>query len=159
MKIEFELARVDVPQVTVLVRALTALNMLWLRAHPRAPMLRASGVRYQTQPGGCERFKTVPNILAAGSGDCDQLAPWRAAELRVRYGIRAMPEVKRMGKNLWHVYVRYPDGRVEDVSAALGMPVPPRLAALGREIIRRRKHASALGASNSSARRTSHIYY
>lgn len=153
MKIEFELARVDVPQVTVLVRALTALNMLYLRAHPRAPLLHQSGVRYETQPGGCERFLTIPRIIAAGSGDCDQLAPWRAAELRVRYGIRAMPEVKRMGPNLWHVYVRLPDGRVEDVSARLGMPVPRRLAALGRAILRRKQNASVAGSRAAHARR------
>jgi hypothetical protein len=152
MRIEFELAHVDVPQVTVLVRALTALNMLYLRAHPRTPLVHQSGVRYETQPTGCERFLTVPRLLARGHGDCDQLAPWRAAELRVRYGIRAMPEVKRMGKNLWHVYVRLPDGRVEDVSARLGMRVPPRLAALGREILRR-KRVSALGASSTHLRR------
>lgn len=143
MKIEFELAHVDVPQVTILVRALTALNMLYLRKHPNAPLLSESGVKYRSQPAGCERFKTIPMILAAGSGDCDQLAPYRAAELRVRYGIKAMPEVKRMSANLWHVYVRYPDGRVEDVSAALGMRVPPRLAAIGRAIIRRRQRAHA----------------
>lgn len=153
MRIQFELARVDVPQVTVLLRALTALNMLWLRAHPRAPLLSKSGVKYKSQPVGCEHFRTIPAILAAGSGDCDQLAPWRAAELRVRYGIRATPEVRRMGKNLWHVYVRYPDGRVEDVSAALGMPVPPRLAALGRAIIRRKKRVSAHRASHSTRSR------
>jgi hypothetical protein len=153
MRIEFELARVDAPQVTVLVRALTALNMLYLRTHPRAPLLHKSGVVYKTQPGSSERFKTIPAILAAGNADCDQLAPWRAAELRVRYGIAAMPEVKRMGKNLWHVYVRYPDGRVEDVSAALGMPVPARLAALGREILRRKRRAPVIGSRFAHVRR------
>lgn len=151
MKIEFELARVDVPQVTVLVRALTALNMLYLRAHPNAPLMHKSGVVYRTQPGGCERFKTIPSILAAGNADCDQLAPWRAAELRVRYGIKAMPEVRRMAKNLWHVYVRYPDGRVEDVSARLGMPVPARLVMAGREILRR-QHARSHHPGAASAR-------
>lgn len=151
MKIEFELARVDVPQVTVLVRALTALNMLYLRAHPHAPLMHQSGVVYRTQPGGCERFKTIPAILAAGNADCDQLAPWRAAELRVRYGIKAMPEVRRMSERLWHVYVRYPDGRVEDVSARLGMPVPQKLVNLGRAILRR-QHARTAHTGISSAR-------
>lgn len=150
MRIEFDVEKPDKPQLTVLVRALTALDMLYLLAHPKAPLLSKSGVRYESQPGGGERFLTIPAVLAAGSGDCDQLAPWRAAELRVRYGIRAMPEVKRMGKNLWHVFVRYPDGRVEDVSAALGMPVPPRLAALGRAIIRR-QHERTSGAHSGFA--------
>lgn len=140
MLIEFSLPTVDVQHLNVLVRALCALDVIYLRAHPRTPLLKASGVRYQTQPKGCERFRTVPAVLAAGQGDCDQLAPWRAAELRVRYGIRAMPEVKKMGANLWHVYVRMPDGRVEDISAHLGMPVPATLARMGREIIRRKRH-------------------
>lgn len=141
MRIEFDVGAPDALQLTVLVRALTALNVLWLRAHPKAPLLSKSGVVYESQPGGCEYFKTIPAVLAAGSGDCDQLAPWRAAELRVRHGIRAQPEVRRMGANLWHVYVRYPDGRVEDVSAALGMKVPARIAAIGQRILRR-KYAS-----------------
>ena len=143
MIIEFHLPRVDVTRLNVLVRALTALNVLWLREHPRAPMLKASGVRYDTQPMGCERFLTIPSILARGNGDCDQLAPWRAAEMRVRQGIKALPEVRQMGPKLWHVYVRLPDGRVEDISAHLGMPIPPRLARLGRAIISERERRNA----------------
>jgi len=151
--IEFHLSRVDVPRLNVLVRALCALNVLWLREHPRAPLLRASGVRYNTQPIGCERFLTVPHILARGNGDCDQLASWRAAELRERFGIKALPEVKQMGPRLWHVYVRLPNGKVEDISAHLGMRIPPKLAALGRAIIREkeRKRASIASARVASA--------
>lgn len=138
MLIEFNLPTVDVKHLNVLVRALCALDVLYLRAHPNTPLLKASGVRYQTQPRGCERFRTVPDVLAAGSGDCDQLAPWRAAELRVKQGIRALPEVRRMSTNLWHVYVRMPDGSVEDISAHLGMPVPANLARIGRAILSRK---------------------
>lgn len=139
MLIEFHLPTVDVRHLNVLVRALCALDVIYLRAHPQTPLLKDSGVRYKTQPKGCERFLTVPAVLAAGSGDCDQLSPWRAAELRVKHNIRAMPEVRKMGKNLWHVYVRMPDGSVEDISAHLGMPVPATLAALGRDILRKRQ--------------------
>jgi hypothetical protein len=138
--IEFHLPDVDVRRLNVLVRALTALNVVYLREHPETPLLKESGVRYQTQPHGCERFLTVPAVLAAGNGDCDQLAPWRAAELRVRHGIKALPEVRRMSKNLWHVFVRRPDGTAEDISAHLGMPVPASLAKLGRAILEKRKH-------------------
>lgn len=153
MLIEFNLPTVDVRHLNVLVRSLCALDVLYLRAHPRTPLLKASGVVYKTQPHGCERFKTIPNVIAAGNGDCDQLAPWRAAELRVRHGVKAMPEVKRMGENLWHVYVRMPDGSVEDISAHLGMPVPPRLAALGREILRKKNaNASAAYSARSVGR-------
>ena len=144
MLIQFDLETVDVRHLNVLVRSLCALDVLYLRAHPQTPLLKQSGVRYATQPGGCERFLTVPKILAAGSGDCDQLAPWRAAELRVREGIQALPEVRRMSDKLWHVYVRMPNGAVEDISAHLGMPVPESLARIGRAIIARRQHESAL---------------
>lgn len=143
MRIEFSLPTVDVKHLNALVRTLCALDVLYLQQHPETPLLKESGVVYKTQPAGCERFLTVPAVLAAGSGDCDQLAPWRAAELRVRQGIKALPEVRRMSDRLWHVYVRMPNGSVEDISAHLGMPVPASLAALGREIIRKRnKHVT-----------------
>jgi hypothetical protein len=149
--IEFNLPTVDVRHLNVLVRSLCALDVLYLRAHPQTPLLKQSGVVYKTQPHGCERFKTVPDVIAAGSGDCDQLAPWRAAELRVRQGIRALPEVKRMSDKLWHVYVRLPDGTVEDISAHLGMPVPAALARIGRAILARKNpHAPALATARAS---------
>jgi hypothetical protein len=151
--IEFNLPTVDVRHLNVLVRALCALDVIYLRANPRTPLLKESGVRYKTQPRGCERFLTVPAIMEAGSGDCDQLAPWRAAELRVKQGIKALPEVRRMSDNLWHVYVRMPDGSVEDISAHLGMPVPENLARMGRAIIaeRKRRNESAIYPDRSVA--------
>jgi len=139
LRVAFELDAVKTPQISILVRSLCALNVLYLRQHPHAPPLYATGVRYRTQPGGVERFRTIPQVLEAGEGDCDQLAPWRAAELRVRHGIKATPEVRQMGPNLWHVYVRLPNGRVEDVSAHLGMRVPQNLVRLGREIMARNR--------------------
>jgi hypothetical protein len=140
--IEFNLPTVDVKHLNVLVRALCALDVLYLRANPKTPRVKESGVVYANQPRGCERFLTVPAIMARGTADCDQLAPWRAAELRVRDGIKAMPEVRRMSKNLWHVYVRMPDGSVEDISAHLGMRVPEKLARIGRAILERKHNAS-----------------
>jgi hypothetical protein len=151
--IEFNIDTVDVPHLNVLVRSLCALDVLYLRAHPQTPLLKESGVVYKTQPHGCERFRTVPEVIAAGSGDCDQLAPWRAAELRVRHGVKALPEVRRMAVGLWHVYVRLPNGAVEDISAHLGMPVPASLARIGRAIIRARKtnpHAPAFDSARAS---------
>lgn len=130
---------VDARILNIFVRALCAYDVLWLRAHPETPPIYESGVRYQTQPAGCEHFKPIPLILRAGNADCDQLAPWRAAELRVRHGIKAMPEVRQMGPALYHVYVRFPDGSVEDVSARLGMPVPRKIVAAGTKILARRR--------------------
>jgi hypothetical protein len=57
--------------------------------------------------------------------NCEDLACWRAAELRVRYGIKAVPtfiwKVRPAGGYLYHIQVKLPDGRVEDPSRALGM--------------------------------------
>lgn len=143
MLIEFTLpSPVTTQQLNIFVRALCAYDVLWLRAHPETPNIYESGVRYETQAAGCEHFAAIPLVLAAKSGDCDQLAPWRAAELRVRHNIKAMPEVKQMSRNLWHVFVRYPDGRAEDVSAHLGMKVPAKLAAAGRKLLEDRKRAN-----------------
>ena len=135
MIVEFDIpSPVSVRQLTVLVRALCAINVDWLQKHPRTPDLYRSGVRYASQPRGIERFKPIPVILQGGTADCDQLAPWRAAELRVRRGIKAVPEVRQMEANLFHVFVRLPNGRVEDPSAWLGMRIPRRLIENGRRI-------------------------
>lgn len=142
MIIEYNIpSPVDVRALNIFVRALCAYDVLWLQRHPEAPNLYESGVRYKTQPVGCEHFRPIPLIIAAGSGDCDQLAPWRCAELRVRKGIKAMPEVKQMGPNLYHVFCRLPNGKVEDISARLGMPVPARIAAVGRALLARGRAA------------------
>lgn len=117
----------------IFVRALTAYNQMWLAKHPDTPDLYASGVRYATQPVGMERFKTIPGVLEAGNGDCDQLACWRAAELRVRHKVQALPEVIRISEGLWHVFVVMPDGTAEDVSAHLGMHVPAVMVAAGKK--------------------------
>lgn len=139
MIIEYNIpSPVDVKALNIFVRALCAYDVLWLKRHPETPDLYKSGVRYKSQPAGCEHFAPIPLVLAAGSGDCDQLAPWRCAELRVRHGVKAMPEVKQMGPALFHVFCRLPGGKVEDVSARLGMDVPPKLAQVGRAILRKK---------------------
>jgi hypothetical protein len=133
VRIEFWLPRpIHARDLNIFVRALTAYNVRWLRAHPETPSLRASGVRYVRQNVGWERFLPIPYILAAGGGDCDQLCCWRAAEIRVRQGIAAVPEVIQINERLFHVFVRFPNGRAEDISAHLGMRVPQRMAAAGR---------------------------
>lgn len=136
LRIQFELESVAVQDLNVLCRALCLLNVRFLRQNPHTPTLRQAGIRYVSQPLGVERFKTIPQLMAAGGGDCDQLAPARAAELRVR-GVAAWPEVIQITPNLYHVFVRYPSGRAEDISAHLGMEVPPKLMAAGQLVIRK----------------------
>lgn len=109
----------------VLLSALTEINVLELNAYPHIPDLYTSGVRYENEPVGVEDWTDILTTISRGYGDCEDLACWRAAELRVRHGIDARPyfSFRKVGpgKTLYHIQVAYPDGRIEDPSKALGM--------------------------------------
>lgn len=119
------------------------LGMLYLLQHPRTPPLYSSGVLYRREPRQvvkAERFCGIGEVLQQGWGDCDDLAPWRAAELSLR-GIAARPvlidashptyrQIAGVGnqrvRRSWHVVVeRLVPGIeelvYEDPSARLGM--------------------------------------
>lgn len=110
-------------------------NLAWLRFHPETPDLYSAGVTYKperrrlTKNGKVleygEEWQTIPWVIYRGYGDCEDLGAWRAAELRAKYRIQASPyiKVRRMPDGFWraHVVVRWPDGRLEDPAAKLGM--------------------------------------
>lgn len=83
------------------------------------------------QVGAGEHFRDIPRIIENGGGDCDNVASWRAAELR-ELGINARPYItwrKRSdGGTTYHVIVRWPDGSSEDPSLLLGMSGEARQA-------------------------------
>jgi len=106
------------------LEALVLVNRLFLRSHHVRPLYQ-SGVRYQQEPddGRPEEFAAIPVVLSRGWGDCDDLAPWRVAELQ-EAGEQASIRItwRRYGKRrLYHVLVRRGDGRIEDPSRLLGM--------------------------------------
>ena len=109
----------------IMLRCLLDIDVAYLQSHPEAPLLYKSGVRYMEEPPGQEDWQDIPTTLRMGLADCEDVACWRAAELQVRFGILAEPvfiEQKRDdGSCLYHVLVRYPDGRIEDPSKILGM--------------------------------------
>jgi hypothetical protein len=111
-------------------------NQLYLRTHHVPPLYR-SGIRYMEEPPSgamvgpngpmlrIEDFALIPVIIERGWGDCDDLSPWRIAELReagerakVRIQWKKHPET---GQKLFHVVVRREDGSIEDPSLKLGM--------------------------------------
>lgn len=117
---------------------LVQLNAATLTHQPLLPSLYASGVRYARESDLArrgldvagidprtgeveERFNHLSRVIEVGAGDCDDLACWRAAELRVRHGIHASAVPYRTRSGSYHVIVRYPDGRTEDPSIILGM--------------------------------------
>ncbi len=108
-----------------ILEALTTVNHIFLTTH-HVPPLYASGVRYRNEPREWknEHFDCIPVVLGRGWGDCDDLAPWRCAELRalgekarIRIQWKRLPQGK-----LFHIVVRRENGSIEDPSALLGMP-------------------------------------
>lgn len=86
-----------------------------------APRLYDSGVRYERERGS-ERWLVPSQVLELGVGDCEDLAAWRAAELRVSgEDPAALARVVRAGPRTWHAIVERGDGTIEDPSRLLGM--------------------------------------
>lgn len=115
-------------------------DITFLKNHPNTPMLYRSGIRYHEEPRGEENWRDIPTCLSEGdrgNSDCEDLACWRAAEVNVRYGIRATPIFSHRtlsnGDVVYHIRVKYPNGHIEDPSRVLGMgqTSAPRYRLLG----------------------------
>lgn len=130
-------ARIIIPDVLkhagldAALQGLQALAERDLMSLGQWPALYDSGVRYKREPRGSERWLTPSVVLLKGEGDCEDLAAYRAAELRVTGedpGARAV--VVRSGDRTWHAVVDRTEGEhaaydeFEDPSAALGMRTP-----------------------------------
>jgi hypothetical protein len=91
-----------------LLEALTAACAGYLLTFPHTPRLYESGVVYEEEPPGRDEWQDTPDTIARRNGDCEDLACWRMAELRV-YG-----EDKAAR---WHITVAdIPDERGELVT-------------------------------------------
>jgi hypothetical protein len=119
----------DVPAreavLRLMMEALIGANVAYLRLHPETPRLYESGVRYEEEPGLQDDWNDIPETLSLGVGDCEDLAAWRIAELRVTGELAAMPRVSVFteGRRItYHIAVRRAAGPVEDPSRELGMP-------------------------------------
>ncbi len=123
----------------ILLDALTATNLSYLRQHPETPPLYKSGVRYQRERperfktfegtrwlehGTGELFRDIPEVIAKRGGDCEDLCAWRCAELLAQ-GEPCLPTFRwheRANKSmLYHILVNRKDGAIEDPSRILGM--------------------------------------
>jgi len=129
-RITFVISEKDEPrfhaQLRILLDALMAVDMISLKGREREiPPLYESGIYYEEEPPGQEDWQDLLTCMKLKASDCEDLACFRAAELRVRHGVMArptfVPRVRPNGGNLYHVQVQYPDGRIEDPSRVLGM--------------------------------------
>lgn len=119
-----EVARGD-RALRILLQALAAMNLDYLRLHPETPPLYASGVRY-IREHGTENWETIPVIIKHGGADCEDLASWRVAEL-LNMGVQADHYLRARyegGILKYHILVQLPDGTLEDPSRILGMGGP-----------------------------------
>lgn len=131
--------------IDIALVATTIVNLHQMRQR-QLPPLYASGVRYQRErclvaavPETCERFLTAEQLLAEGVGDCDDLSSYRAAELihtGEDRGARAIVVKPGIG---YHAIVLRGDGRIEDPSEILGMPITPRARARLHAAIEKRR--------------------
>lgn len=111
--------------LTSLMFGLALHNTIWLRYYPRTPKLYDTHVIYKEETNS-EVWQDIPTTLKRGYGDCEDLACWRIAELRVS-GVDAMPYVtwrEDGARTIYHALVRLPNNRIEDPSRALGMRHP-----------------------------------
>lgn len=86
------------------------------------PPLYSSGVRYRREPRGREWWQSAPDVLAVAtrrSGDCEDLAAYRAAELRYWDGELARVVILRTARGSFHAVVEREDGTLEDPSRVL----------------------------------------
>jgi hypothetical protein len=123
--------RVDVPpyppMLEALAEGLVLLNVEMMRFAAEhdtpIPSLFGSGIVYRREPEGREWWESAADMLTVvtdRSGDCEDIAAYRAAELRFLYGedarVAIVPTHKRGG---FHCLVEREDGTCEDPSLEL----------------------------------------
>lgn len=81
------------------------------------------GIEWQPEPEGDESFDKPSTVLHRGWGDCDDLAPWLAAEMReTGFDGGASAIAIPSGHRTWHAIVKTSDGQLYDPSLWAGMP-------------------------------------
>ena len=117
---------VDAPTLNAGLEMTTRVNERLLR-NGEAPSFDQAikrGVKWREEPPGHESFDHAKKVANRGWGDCDDLAPYRAADLRVTgRDPEARAEVFKTGPTRWHAVVVRGNGNVEDPSQTAGMRV------------------------------------
>lgn len=81
------------------------------------------GLKWKPEPfTDGEHFDMAEQVATRGWGDCDDLAPWLAGELRASGDDEgARPRVYKTGPDRWHVVVQTSDNKILDPSKWAGM--------------------------------------
>ncbi len=83
------------------------------------PPLYASGIVYRREVPGREDWQSADRLLAGGEGDCEDLAAYRTAELRLAGEPARVAIVPTRGGTMYHAVVRRANGEIEDPSRIL----------------------------------------
>lgn len=116
------------------------------------------GVRWKPEPypPGQESFDLPTDVFRRGWGDCDDLGPWWAGELRAS-GVDpdAKAIVYKSAPTRWHVVVERSDGTIEDPSRWAGMGGAPILSGIPktRPLSRSKNPTLAVGNAGRGLRR------
>lgn len=119
----------------ILLEGLVRVNETLMRSR-LFPDLYKTAVRYRQEPIGDENWRDASIVLESGFGDCEDLAAYRVAELRVKHNMSAQCVFRwktleintRDGPRrvkLYHILVGLWRGGklfIEDPSKRLGMP-------------------------------------
>ena len=137
------LVRVNVPPVIdaieAVVEGLVRLNCWYMitadDSGVATPSLYRSGIVYRREPAGREWWETAADALGVVSqraGDCQDLAAYRAAELRIFHDDpEARVKIIRTRRGTFHAIVEHGDGSLEDPSRIL-VELEKRRATKGR---------------------------
>jgi len=116
-----------------------------------------ANVRYQLEPPGEEDWKLPQNVIRDGWGDCEDLAGWRAAGLRITgEDPDARAVVARTGPGKLHCVVMRSDGSIDDPSRDVARGKQLGAARLFDRTVARvenRRSGGSGGSSRSSADR------
>ncbi len=113
-----------------MLESLVLADVLYLQENPSTPSVYQAGLVYEPEEIGHDDWRDIPAVLEHKGGDCEDLACYRVAELRVREGEACKPYItwqlvnsKQYGQfTLYHIRVLRKDGSIEDPSKILGMP-------------------------------------
>lgn len=118
-------AHVDAPVLDAALEATTRLDEALIKSRQVPPWdeaLHKYNIRWRPEPPGDEHFDHALEVVQRGHGDCDDLAPYKAASLRVSgRDPRARARVRRSGPRRWHAYVERSNGPDDDPSKEAGM--------------------------------------
>lgn len=117
MLLRLQVSAANRPQLRVALAGLTAMDLAYV---PELPPLYEAGVRYRREAP--DTWSTADIVYARGFGDCEDLAAWRAAELRITgEDPAATADLYEVAPRKWHAIVLRGDGTIEDPSKVLGM--------------------------------------